>query len=214
MAQYLTSLNTGRIWIASFSVGTERTPGGSSESRRVFSLELADNSMPAWVEADLRVSGHSEQGNMSDGNQPTFFVPVTCSGRALQPGPRNAIKVRLDDGPMGLHWVNKFVNTYFLIFSIVIDGSSSSLAFVDADETLHAQLNVRLTPPVSLVRSVGPDQHDTGSQVASSSVLGTQASSSHSDSPRPPTSRSKGKRKPIDPNKPVFTSNRKGGHGR
>src|SRR6266851_447019 len=203
MAQFLTLSNTERIWMASFSAGTERTPGGSSESR-VFSLELADNSMPAWVEADLRVSGHSEQGNTSDSIESTFFVPVACSGRALQPGPRNAIKVRLDDGPMGFHWVNKFVNTYFLILSIVIDGSfSRSQAFVDADETLHAQLNVRLTQPLSPVRSVGPDQYDTGSQVASSSVPRTQASSSHSDSPRPPASRSKGKRKSIDPNKPV-----------
>jgi len=187
VAQYLTLLNTERIWIASFSVGTERTLRGPSESRRVFSLELADNSMPAWVEADLRVTGHSGQGNTSDSIEPTFFVPVACSGRALQPGPGNAIKVRLDDGPMGLHWVNK------------------SQAFVDADETLHAQLNVRLTQPVSPVRSVGPNQYDTGSQVASSSVLRIQASSSHSDSPRPPAS---------DPNKLVFTSNRKGGHGR
>jgi hypothetical protein len=209
VAQFLILLNTERIWIASFSAG-------SSESR-VFSLELADNSMPAWVEADLRVSGHSEQGNTSDSIEPTFFVPVACSERVLQPGPGNAIKLRLDDGPMGLHWVNKFVNTYFLILSIVIDGSfSRSKAFVDADETLHAQLNVRLTQPLSPVRSVGPNQYDTGGQVASSSVLGTQASSSHSDSPRPPASRSKGKRKSIDPNKPVlvFTSNRKGGHGR
>ncbi len=203
--------------MASFSAGTERTPGGPSESKRVFSLELADSSMPAWVQADLRVTGHSEQGNTSDNNEPIFSVPIACDGRALQPGPGNAIKVRLDDGPMGLHWVNEFVEIPSFIFSMVIDSSfSRSLVFVDADGTLHAQLSVRFTQPVSPAPalSVSPDQSDTWSQL--SSVLGTQASSSHSDVPRPPARKSKGNRKPVDPNKPVlvFTSNRKGGHGR
>jgi hypothetical protein len=179
---------------------------------------LADSSMPAWVQADLRVTGHSEQGNTSDNNDPILSVPIACDGRALRPGPGNAIKVRLDDGPMGLHWVNESVEILSFIFSMVIDSSfSRSLVFVDADGTLHAQLSVKFTRPVSPTPalSVSPDQSDTWSQL--SSVHGTQSNNPHSDLPRPPASKSKkGNRKPVDPNKPkpVFTSNRKGGHGR
>ena len=106
-------LDAERIWTATFSASTEHTPGGSSENKRLFSLELANKSMPAYVDADLRVSGHSHPGNTYDDNEPIFSVPVGGDGRALEPGPRNAIKVRLDHGPMGLHWVNEFVCTFF-----------------------------------------------------------------------------------------------------
>jgi len=188
------------------------TAGSSSENKRLFSLELANNSIPACVDADLRISGHSHQDNTSDNDEPIFSVPVSCGGRSLQPGPGNAIKVRLDNGPMGHHWVNEFVTAMSLLTSILIDNVfSSSQSFVDSDGTLHAQLNVKLTQPMPMPPAppMSPDLSDTWSQV--SSAIGSPAtSSSHSDTSHPTKSKSKGGRKVKDP-KPVYTSLRRGG---
>lgn len=107
-------LNAERIWTATFSASTEHTPGGPSENKRLFSLELAKKSMPAYVNAELCVSGHSHQDNTSDSSEPIFSVAVGGDGHALEPGPGNAIRVRLDHQPMGLHWVNEFVNAHYL----------------------------------------------------------------------------------------------------
>jgi hypothetical protein len=103
--------NAERLWTARFFVSTERTQEGVFESKWLFSLELANHSTPAWVDADLLVPGHPHQGTDSDTNEPVFSIPVGCLGlgHALHPGPECAIKVRLDDGPMRLHWINEFV---------------------------------------------------------------------------------------------------------
>ena len=101
--------------------------------------------------------------------------------------------------------------------SVPIDTSfTRSLALVDADGTLHAQLDVRLTQYMPPTQTVSPDQSDTWSQV--SSAVGTLASSSNSDTSRAPvdtprTFFGKNKRngKANDPDKPVFTSLRRGG---
>ena len=76
------------------------------------------NKTSAWVDADLLVRGHSRQASTSDSNEPIFSTSIGCVGRALQPGPENVIKVRLDDGPMRLHWINEFVNIPFPIFVV------------------------------------------------------------------------------------------------
>ena len=188
--------------------------GGSSEIKRLFSLELDNNSMPACVDADLRISGHSHQDNSSDNNEPIFSVPVSCGGRSLQPGSGNAIKVRLDYGPMGHHWINESVNIVSLISPIFINTVfSSSQAFVDRDGTLHAQLDVKLSQPKPMPAAspVSPDPSDAWSQV--SSVIGSPATTtSHSDTSRPTTSKkSKGSQKAKDPEKRVYTSLRRGG---
>ena len=210
---HLTLVNAERFWTATFSASTEYTAGGSSENKRLFSLELANDSLPACVDADLRISGHSHQDNTSDNNEPIFSVPVSCGGHSLQPGPGNAINARLDNGPMGHHWVNEFVIAVSLITSILIDNMfSSSQAFVDPDETFHAQLNVKLTQPKPMPPAppVSPDLPDACSQV--SSVIGSAAtSSSHSDSPCPTTSKSRGGRKANDSDKSIYTVLRRGG---
>jgi len=180
-------LNAERFWTVTFSASPEHAAGSSSENKWLFSLELANNSIPAYVDAKLCISGHSHQDNTSGAIEPIFSVPVSCGGRSLQPGPGNAIKVRLDNGPMGPHWVNEFVNGVSLISSILIDNVfPSSQAFVDSDGTLHAQLHVKLTQP----KPMPPAPPDT---------------------PRPTTSKRKASRKPIDPSKPVYTSLRRGG---
>lgn len=100
--------------MVTFSVHTNNTAEGRSENKWLFSLELANHSTPAWVDADLLVPGRSHQANDSDNNEPIFSVPVRCGGYALQSGHENAIKVRLDEGPMRLHWINEFVRMHFL----------------------------------------------------------------------------------------------------
>jgi hypothetical protein len=104
--------NAERIWTAKFLVSAESTREGLFENRWQFAFELASKSTPAWVDADLLVRGPSHQATTSDGNEPVFTIPIGCIGRALQAGPENAIKVRLDDGPMGHHWINEFVNIH------------------------------------------------------------------------------------------------------
>jgi hypothetical protein len=102
-----------RIWIVKFLVSAESTREGLSENKWLFALELASKSTPAWVDADLLVRGHSDQATTSDSNKPVFSIPIGCVGRGLQPGPESTIKVRLDDGPMRLHWINEFVNIQY-----------------------------------------------------------------------------------------------------
>ncbi|KAI0253754.1 hypothetical protein BJV78DRAFT_1191888 [Lactifluus subvellereus] len=117
-----------RIWTIAFST-TERTANGRSETIWLLSLWLAYNSTPAWVDADLFVSGRPQEANHPDAHEPIFVVPLGSNARELKPGPENAIKVRLDNLPMGPHLLNE------------------SSALVDSDETLHAQFNARLTQP-------------------------------------------------------------------
>ncbi|KAH9980671.1 hypothetical protein BJV74DRAFT_97884 [Russula compacta] len=107
-AEFVTS---ERIWMITFSVHTKSMPEGRSENKWLLSLELANNSTPAWVDADLLVPRRSHQANDSDSNEPIFSVHVGCGEQALQPGHENAIKVRLDEGPMRLHWINEFVTS-------------------------------------------------------------------------------------------------------
>jgi len=203
--------------MSTFTMSTGHTPDGLPQGRWLFSLELAHNSSPACVDADLLISARSHQSNNSDNDGPIFNIPVGRGGRVLRPGPEHAIKVRLDDGSMRLHWVNEFVDTHSLTLSIVIDTLfSRSSALTDANETLHAELNVRLTyPVVPPVPTLSPDNSDTWSQV--SSLLGSQASTFHSEPPPPLpplAGQSRDNQTVQNPDKKVFTSLRKGGRYR
>jgi hypothetical protein len=212
--------NAERIWTARFFVRTERTQEGVSESKWLFSLELANNSTPAWVDADLIVPGHPHQTTNSDTNEPVFSIAIGCVGHALQPGPENAIKVRLDDGPMRLHWINEFVDIQSNTPFIAIDTSFySSLTLLDTEGTLHVEFHVKLKQPmVPPVPALSPDISDTWSQVSSlpTPYASTYAISSHSEPPKSPTGRSKAKEKvkKEKPDKPVYTSLRHGGRGK
>jgi hypothetical protein len=195
-------------------VRTESTREGLSENKWLFSLELGSKSTPAWVEADLLVPGRSHQAGDSNKHEPVFSI-IGRVGRALQPGPENAIKVRLDDGPMRLHWINEYVNIHSIAHLLCLIDSSfySSLTLFDADGTLHAELHVRLVQPVvPPVPALSPDNSDPWSQV--SSVPATHTSSSSSEQQRSPTRKSKEKLTVEAPDKPVYTSLRKGGRYR
>lgn len=102
------------------------------------------------------------------------------------------------------------------IFVPIDPSFSRSLALVDADGTLHARLDVKLAQYMPSTPTASPDQSDAWSQV--SSAAGTIASSSNSDTLRPPahtpgplSGKNKRNRKANDPDKPVFTSLRRGG---
>jgi hypothetical protein len=203
--------NAERIWTAKFLVSAESTREGLSENRWLFALELASPSTPAWVDADLLVRKHSHQATTPDSDEPVFSIPIGCVGRALQPGPENAIKVRLDDGPMRLHWINEFVNIHSIAhLRYLIDSSFySSLTLLDAEGTLHAELHVRLSQPmVPPAPALSPDNSDAWSQAATHT---THTSSSSSERVRSPTRKSRAKRTVEIPDKPVYASLRKGG---
>ena len=210
--------NTERIWTAKFLVNTESTREGFSGNRWLFALELASPSTPACVDADLLVRGHSHQATTqattSDSKEPVFSIPIGCVGRALQPGPENAITARLDDGPMRLHWINEFVNIHSISrLRYLIDSSFySSLTLLDAEGTLHAELHVRLSQPmVPPAPALSPDNSDAWSRSSVPTIQTTYTSSSSSEMARPPARRGKTKQTAEAKDKPVYASLRKGG---
>jgi hypothetical protein len=204
--------NTERIWTAKFLVSAESTREGLSGNKWLFALELASPSTPAWVDADLLVRGHSHQATTSDSNEPVFSIPIGCVGRALLAGPENAITVRLDDGPMRLHWINEFVNVHSIAhLRYLIDSPFySSLTLLDGEGTLHAELHVRLSQPmVPPAPALSPDNSDAWSQ--GSSVPATYTTQTSSSSSRSSTRKSKTKQTAEVKEKPVYASLRKGG---
>ncbi len=196
-------------------MSAESTPEGLSENRWLFALELESKSTPAWVDAELLVRRHSHQATTSDSKEPVFSIPIGCVGRALQPGPENAIKVRLDDGPMRLHWINEFVNIHSIAhLRYLIDSSFySSLTLLDAEGTLHAELHVKLSqPPVLPMAALSPDNSDAWSQASSAPATHNTHSSSSSSGRARSAGRSKTKQtKEVPKDKPVYYSLRKGG---
>jgi len=149
---------------------------------------LACNSTPAWVDADLSVSGCSQVANHPDA-QPIFVVPLGNDAREFQPGPKNAISVRLDNLPMGPHLQNE------------------SSALVGSDETLHVQFNARLTQPT--IPAVSLDNPDSASQL--SPALEAMTISSYSEPSPPSKATRKSKQAQAAKAKPVFRSLLRGG---
>lgn len=207
-------LNAERIWTAKFLVSAETTREGLSENKWLFALELESKSTPAWVDADLLVRGRSHQATTSDSKEPVFTIPIGCIGRVLQAGPENAIKVRLDDGPMRHHWINEFVNVHSIAHLLyLIDASFySSLTLLDSEGSLHAELHVKLSqPPVPPVPALSPDNSDVWSQVSSLPATHTTHTSNSSSEGVITVRRGKKKPKVETPEKPVYYSLRKGG---
>jgi hypothetical protein len=66
--------------------------------------------MPACVEGDLVISGSPPSTNEVDYDEPTFTIPIRRDVCELNPGSESAIRIRLDDGPMGPHLRNECVN--------------------------------------------------------------------------------------------------------
>ena len=101
---YLIHFYTERIWALRFTV--------VEASTWLLSLELGEHSPPVGVNADLLINGPtSDRLETRDSEDPLTisFGPTTSM---LRPGHENAIAVRLDDGPIGPHLLNEYVNAF------------------------------------------------------------------------------------------------------
>ena len=78
----------------------------------MLSFGLADHSLPAWVDGDLVISGSPPPlaNEEADIPESSFTIPIHHDVCELRPGFESAIKIRLDDGPMGPHLLNECVN--------------------------------------------------------------------------------------------------------
>ena len=213
---YLSSFdNVDRIWTLTFSV----LPRKGSENWWFLSLGLADHSIPAWVDGDLVISGNPPPTNEADVHEtslePPFTIPIRHDLCELKPGSENAIRIRLDDGPMGPHLLNECVTMRPVYpFSPIVEHSfQRSQALVDSDGTLHAEFTVRLTRPIhSVLLTPSIDLSDTASQVSSAMDAATTSTTISSESPRSPISLNfRKKEKERDPSKPVYATLRRGG---
>ncbi|KAH9042896.1 hypothetical protein EDB83DRAFT_2318072 [Lactarius deliciosus] len=190
-------VTSDRIWTVTFSVSSQNA-AIRSETRWLLSFGLGDHSTSTWVDGDFlilrRLPSSVESG---DTYERIFSLPFGYNPCQLQPGPESAIKMRLDDGPLGPHLLNE------------------SQALVDRDGTLHAQFNVRLVqtqfstlPPSSFSFSDGASLMST--------VRDTRSISTRQSKPAPARSlifksRDKRNRKVPDGEKKVYTSLRRGG---
>lgn len=211
--------DTDRIWTITFSVRPGSATDGRSETWWLLSLGLSDYSIPAWVDADLVISGSPPPANEADihesPHESPFTIPIRRDLCELKPGSENAIRIRLDDGPMGPHLLNECVNMrpfYTPFHQTLTTLSHRSQALVDSDGTLHAEFTVRLTRPIhSVLLSPSIDLSDTASQTSSAMDAATTATTMSSDSPRSPISGNVRKKWERNPSKPVYATLRRGG---
>ncbi|KAH9980670.1 hypothetical protein BJV74DRAFT_855820 [Russula compacta] len=122
---------SGRIWILAFSAVVETSPDGRSENKWFLSLELGEHSPPTSVNANL------------DSDSEDFLSRTIQLGHPMSelcPGRDKALKIRLDDGPIGPHLLNE------------------SSILVDSNKTLHARLS-QTTIPVLVADSSSTSSH-------------------------------------------------------
>ncbi|KAH9022455.1 hypothetical protein EDB84DRAFT_1274602 [Lactarius hengduanensis] len=105
-------VTSDRIWTVTFAVSSQNA-AIRSESRWLLSFGLGDHSTSTWVDGDFlvlrRLPSSIESG---DAYERIFSLPLGYNPRQLQPGPESAIKMRLDDGPLGPHLLNECVKTH------------------------------------------------------------------------------------------------------
>ena len=98
---YLIHLHAEKIWALRFSVG-ETSKVGRIESNWLLSLELGEHSPVVCVDANLFIEGStSDPMDSGDFDGPLLAISFGSTMSELRPGRKNAISVRLDDGPMG-----------------------------------------------------------------------------------------------------------------
>ena len=99
----------GRMWILTFSAVVETLPDGRTESRWYLSLELEEHSPPTAVNASLIILGSPDATEDADSEDPARSIQISSPTLSLSPGHDKAIKIRLDNGPMGPYLLNEFV---------------------------------------------------------------------------------------------------------
>ncbi|KAH9985166.1 hypothetical protein BJV77DRAFT_1071580 [Russula vinacea] len=173
-----------RMWILTFSAVVETTPDGRTENRWYLSLELEEHSPPTAVNANLVILGSSDAAEEGDSIDLVRSIPLCPPMSELSPGHDKAIKIRLDDGPMGPYLLNE-----------------SSL-LVDSNKALHARLT-QSTVPVLIADTSSGSSHSLElytpiSDITSSFIAG---------SPQPQPGRKKKKKR----QKEVHVTLRRGG---
>jgi hypothetical protein len=90
----------------------ETKAGGRSESRWLLSLELGEHSSAIRVNADLFIEGSTaDPMDSRDFDGPLLAMSFGPTPSELRPGGKKAITIRLDDGPMGPHLLNEYVES-------------------------------------------------------------------------------------------------------
>ncbi|KAF8263070.1 hypothetical protein EI94DRAFT_1599164 [Lactarius quietus] len=96
-----------RTWYLKFAV-VETSTDGRTGSKWFLSLELGEHSPVVCVDGDLFIEGSTlDPMDSCDFNGPLLAISFGSTTSELRPGRENAIKVRLDDGPMGPHLLNE-----------------------------------------------------------------------------------------------------------
>lgn len=99
------------MWILTFSAVTEITPDGRTENRWYLSLELEEHSPPTAINATLVILGSPDTAEDNDSVDLYRSIQICPPMFELSPGHDKAIKIRLDDGPMGPYLLNECVGT-------------------------------------------------------------------------------------------------------
>jgi len=198
---------SGRIWILAFSAVVETLRDGRSENRWFLSLELGEHSPATEVNASLVVVGSSDATEDGDSEDPlSRSIPLCPPMTKLSPGRDKAIKIRLDDGPLGHQLLNE------------------SSILVDSNRALHARLSQSAVPVLALDSSSSASS--TSQELSPSSPeisYSVVTQHSHSSRPRNPTL-VRSSQSPADSSSPpspqkkkeekIYVSLRKGGRYR
>lgn len=205
----------GRIWILAFSAVVETLRDGRSENRWFLSLELGEHSPATEVNASLVVLGSSDATEDGDSEGPLSRSILLCPPMTkLSPGRDKAIKIRLDDGPLGPQLLNEFVEIH-VSCPLLLTGLSFSRSsiLVDSNRALHARLSQSAVPVLALDSSSSGSS--TSQELSPSSPeisYSVVTQHSHSSRPRIPSS------SPPSPQKKkeekIYVSLRKGGRYR
>ena len=135
------------MWILTFSAVTETSPDGRTESRWYMSLELEGQSPPTAVNASFLLLGTPGANGDDYSDELTRSIQLCPPMSELSPGHDKAIKIRVDDSPIGPYLLNEFVESYMLQRTLMthLSNSRSSL-LVDSNRALHAKLTQSTVP--------------------------------------------------------------------
>ena len=155
------------------------------------------------IDADLFIEGSAAMPlDSRDFDDPLLAISFGSTTCELYPGRENAITVRLDDGPMGPHLLNEYVQSPCVFVPSTDRSTRRSSVLVDSKGTLCAQLNARL------IRATLPALiSDTSSTMSPPRSVQTP----FSEVSYPSSVKSKTKKKPKEKTEKVYTSLRRGG---
>ena len=141
------------MWILTFHAETETLPDRRTENRWYLSLELEGQSPPTPVNASFSILGTPEATGDNYSDELARSIQL-CPPMFELSVHDKAIKIRVDDGPIGPYLLNECVRTLHAAENAnepKYPASRSSL-LVDSNVALHAKLS-QSTVPVLLADS-------------------------------------------------------------